>query len=87
MFEENSIDAQILAEIDRQLIWAEGEILGGDLLNGTLVKKSLLRNVVDLCEKNNDEEQLAVYRNKYAADFPKEFEDPIKLNKFKHLRE
>ena len=86
MFAENSIDAQILAAIDVQLARAEEEILGGDLLDGTLTKKALLRNVVDLCEKNNDEEQLSVYRNRYAADFPKEFEDPIKLNKFKHLR-
>ena len=85
MFPSDSVDAQILASLERQIERADEEILGGDLLCGTLDKKAALRNIVSLCEKNNDEEQLAVFRDKYAAEFPKEFADPKTLSKFKHL--
>lgn len=87
MFTSGSIDAQILATIDRQLVWAEKEILVGDLMVGMLTKKSLLRNIVSLCEKNDDEEQLAVYRDKYAKEFPKIFADKKTLSEFKHLNQ
>lgn len=85
MFPNDSIDAQLLRSLERQIEHADEEILGGDLMGGMLDKKAVLRNIVSLCEKNNDEEQLAVFRDKYAAEFPKEFADPKTLSKFKHL--
>lgn len=86
MFEPDSVDARILEQFDADLLAAEDEILGGDIMAGTQYKKSLLRLIIDLCERNNDEEQLAVYRDKYAKGFPVLFADTTKLSKFKHLQ-
>jgi len=86
MFDSDSVDAGILKQLDEDLCAAEDEIHGGNLLAGMQYKKSLIRLIIDLCERNMDEEQLTVYRDKYAKDFPVLFADPIKLNKFKHLR-
>ena len=82
-----SVDNDILFTLESQLEVANEEILGGDLLTGMQYKKSILRQIVSLCERNEDEEQLAVYRDKYAKEFPKEFADATKLSKFKHLNE
>lgn len=85
MFDKNSIDIDVLATLEARINAADNEILGGDLMIGMQTKKGALNQIVSLCEKNDDEEQLAVYRDKYAKEFPKIFADKTKLSKFKHL--
>lgn len=85
--DKNSIDFEILEALDIQLEMAEEEILGGDILNGTRCKIYVLGQIVSLCRRNNDVELLAEYGVRYAKEFPKVFADPVKLSKFKHLRE
>ncbi len=85
--DKNSIDFEILEALNDQLEMAENEILGGDIQFGTRSKVYILGQIVSLCRRNKDVELLAEYGVKYAKEFPKVFDDPVKLSKFKHLNE
>ena len=85
--DKDSIDVEILEALNDQLEMAENEILGGDIQFGTRSKVYILGQIVSLCRRNKDVELLAEYGVKYAKEFPKVFDDPVKLSKFKHLNE